>query len=437
MADKEHGQHQEQVLQKRLEDSAKLERELSRRFRGKTTIPESSSPNKDSSSATITDQPELAMTEAPIDELHDCASNELRKSSRKRKARVESASGVLSSGIAPKAKVTSKRKASTKRAQKNHQSGDRRHGSLIDFEEQVVDSQDKMGTISDHWASMIHESSQLREALRINNAHQASTQSLACRIFGIPEQPLAVTPNVGARGTRVEHMSPSIAAYDAAQTLSGPSFNGLQFGAWSFGGPLPDDTPFAGWPFAGTPLATPSVYDQGPISLTTNQELGLPLTSLPSSSCAINPTLMDPMLMDPTLMDPTLMDPTLMNPAAPTSISEPVAVQAPTEDAQWAGLDADEQAVQQRRMNMTASERGQNGLLHYYHKDLQGVVIGDLWMTAPERAKFRQKQRRLGAPVRKASRVQASHQPEDEVVRTDAGSQQGPKASRKKSQAQN
>ncbi|KAG9817606.1 hypothetical protein KCU98_g5198, partial [Aureobasidium melanogenum] len=75
----------------------------------------------------------------------------------------------------------------------------------------------------------------------------------------------------------------------------------------------------------------------------------------------------------------------------------------PVDNPQWAGLTADQQAVQQRRLDMTAWQRYQQNLQAYDHVNTQGSVIGRLWQTTTERRAFRQNQRRRGATLLRAA----------------------------------
>ncbi|KAG9552951.1 hypothetical protein KCU71_g8645, partial [Aureobasidium melanogenum] len=75
----------------------------------------------------------------------------------------------------------------------------------------------------------------------------------------------------------------------------------------------------------------------------------------------------------------------------------------PVDNPQWAGLTADQQAVQQRRLDMTAWQRYQQNLQAYDHVNAQGSVIGRLWQTTTERRTFRQNQRRRGATLLRAA----------------------------------
>ncbi|KAG9951164.1 hypothetical protein KCU85_g2959, partial [Aureobasidium melanogenum] len=74
-----------------------------------------------------------------------------------------------------------------------------------------------------------------------------------------------------------------------------------------------------------------------------------------------------------------------------------------TDNPQWAGLTADQQAVQQSRLDMTAWQRYQQNLQAYDHVNAQGSVIGRLWQTTTERRTFRQNQRRRGATLLRAA----------------------------------
>ncbi|CAD0100120.1 unnamed protein product [Aureobasidium mustum] len=73
--------------------------------------------------------------------------------------------------------------------------------------------------------------------------------------------------------------------------------------------------------------------------------------------------------------------PDVAHDAAPTTSNAADAASTVTsvENSHWAGLTADQQAVQQRRLNMTAWQRYQHNLQPYDHVDDQGSVIGRLW----------------------------------------------------------
>ncbi|KAG9655804.1 glycosyl hydrolase, partial [Aureobasidium melanogenum] len=75
----------------------------------------------------------------------------------------------------------------------------------------------------------------------------------------------------------------------------------------------------------------------------------------------------------------------------------------PVDNPQWAGLTADQQAIQKRRLDMTAWQRYQQNLQAYDHVNAQGSVIGRLWQTTTERRTFRQNQRRRGATLLRAA----------------------------------
>ncbi|KAK6004537.1 hypothetical protein QM012_008399 [Aureobasidium pullulans] len=74
-----------------------------------------------------------------------------------------------------------------------------------------------------------------------------------------------------------------------------------------------------------------------------------------------------------------------------------------SDNAHWAELTADQQAIQERRLDMTAWQRYQHNLQAYDHVDAQGSVIGRLWQTTTERRTFRQSQRRRGATLLRAA----------------------------------
>lgn len=75
----------------------------------------------------------------------------------------------------------------------------------------------------------------------------------------------------------------------------------------------------------------------------------------------------------------------------------------PVGNPQWAGLTADQQAIQQSRLDMTAWQRYQQNLQAYDNVNAQGSVIGRLWQTTTERRTFRQNQRRRGATLLRAA----------------------------------
>lgn len=90
-------------------------------------------------------------------------------------------------------------------------------------------------------------------------------------------------------------------------------------------------------------------------------------------------------------------------PIAPDASTTSTVTPIPVDNPQWAGLTADQQAVQQRRLDMTAWQRYQQNLQPYDHVNAQGSVIGRLWQTTTERRTFRQSQRRRGATLLRAA----------------------------------
>ncbi|KAG9629314.1 glycosyl hydrolase, partial [Aureobasidium melanogenum] len=86
-----------------------------------------------------------------------------------------------------------------------------------------------------------------------------------------------------------------------------------------------------------------------------------------------------------------------------TSATANAVTSGPIGNPQWAGLTADQQAIQQRRLDMTAWQRYQQNLQAYDHVNAQGSVIGRLWQTTTERHTFRQNQRRRGATLLRAA----------------------------------
>ncbi|KAH0352430.1 hypothetical protein KCU83_g3789, partial [Aureobasidium melanogenum] len=86
-----------------------------------------------------------------------------------------------------------------------------------------------------------------------------------------------------------------------------------------------------------------------------------------------------------------------------TSATANAVTSGPIGNPQWAGLTADQQAIQQRRLDMTAWQRYQQNLQAYDHVNAQGSVIGRLWQTTTERRTFRQNQRRRGATLLRAA----------------------------------
>lgn len=90
-------------------------------------------------------------------------------------------------------------------------------------------------------------------------------------------------------------------------------------------------------------------------------------------------------------------------PVTPDASTTSTVTPIPVDNPQWAGLTVDQQAVQQRRHDMTAWQRYQQNLQSYDHVNAQGYVIGRLWQTTTERRTFRQSQRRRGATLLRAA----------------------------------
>lgn len=88
---------------------------------------------------------------------------------------------------------------------------------------------------------------------------------------------------------------------------------------------------------------------------------------------------------------------------APDASTTSTVTSIPINNPQWAGLTTDQQAVQQRRLNMTAWQRYKQNLQPYDHVNAQGSVIGRLWQTTTERRTLRQSQRRRGANLLRAA----------------------------------
>ncbi|KAH0366477.1 hypothetical protein KCU65_g5292, partial [Aureobasidium melanogenum] len=116
------------------------------------------------------------------------------------------------------------------------------------------------------------------------------------------------------------------------------------------------------------------------------------------SSASATPDLA-PGAPDATLDTGPDADPIASDAAATASTITPDIADNP----QWAGLTADQQAVQQSRLDMTAWQRYQQNLQAYDHVNAQGSVIGRLWQTTTERRTFRQNQRRRGATLLRAA----------------------------------
>ncbi|CAD0112038.1 unnamed protein product [Aureobasidium uvarum] len=87
----------------------------------------------------------------------------------------------------------------------------------------------------------------------------------------------------------------------------------------------------------------------------------------------------------------------------PDAASSFTSVSTPVSNSQWAGLSADQQAIQQRRLDMSARQRRQHNLQSYDHVNAQGHAIGRLWQTITERRTFRQNQRRRSATLLRAA----------------------------------